>query len=173
MSNSFSFEEIYQLYSKQVFNLCLNYVYNTEDAQDITQETFIAIFQKLNQFQETSSLKTWIYRVTINKCLDFQKSKKTQKRFGIFISLFHSETKEPISELADFNHPGVRMEDKEGMALLFQAIAELSNQQKTAIILTKIEGHPQKEVAEMMNISVKAVESLIQRAKHNISKKIK
>ena len=173
MSHQSSFEELYKLYSKQVYNLCVSYVNNAEDAEDITQETFISIFQKLDQFQETSSSKTWIYRVTINKCLDFLKSRKAQKRFGIFTSLFHQETNKPVFEVADFNHPGVRMENKEEMAILFNVIASLPDQQKTAIILTRIEEHPQKEVAEMMNISVKSVESLLQRAKNNISKKIK
>src|SRR6476619_5147211 len=130
MLKQLSFEELYKLYSKQVYNLSLNYVYNVEDAEDITQETFIAVFQKVEEFQDLSTLKTWIYRIAINKCLDFLKSKKAQKRFGIFTSLFYQETNEPIFELADFNHPGVKMEDKEEIALLFKAIASLPDQQK-------------------------------------------
>ena len=50
MLKQLSFEELYKLYSKQVYNLSLNYVYNVEDAEDITQETFIAVFQKVEEF---------------------------------------------------------------------------------------------------------------------------
>jgi RNA polymerase sigma-70 factor (ECF subfamily) len=64
------------------------------------------------------------------------------------------------------------LEHKEALGKLFKVINELPNKQKTALILHKIEQKSQAEVAEIMNISLKAAESLIQRAKTNLSKKL-
>ena len=72
----------------------------------------------------------------------------------------------------EYNHPGILLEHKEGLDNLFKKINELPDNQKTALILHKIEQKSQAEVAEIMNTSPKAVESLIQRAKTNLSKRI-
>lgn len=167
------FENIFDEYKNIVFNLCLNYVLNPEDAQDITQEVFVKVYQRFHQYNPASaSLKTWICQIAINQSLDFLKSKKTIKRFGFLTSLFHPETNEPIKSALNIDHPGITTEDKEGLENLLTIIYTLPDNQKTAIILTKIEDRSQKEVAEIMNISVKAVESLLQRAKQNIAKKL-
>lgn len=168
------FEEVYNEFKQLVYNLALNYVQHAEDAQDITQEVFVKIYRNFKKYDSaTASLKTWIYQITINHCLDFIRSKKSKKRFGFFSSLFHAESNEPLVEDTDFNHPGVATEDKEEIQQLFNLINELPENQKTALILTKIEDRSQKEVAEIMNTSMKAVESLVQRAKHSLAKKIK
>lgn len=168
-----SFEEIYSQHKNLVYNLCLNYVLNTEDAQDMTQEVFVKVHQRYQQFNPaTASLKTWIYQIAINHCLDFLKSKKTSKRFGFITSLFHQDTNEPKDIAPVIQHPGIAAEDKEGLDRLLLIIYSLPENQKTAIILVKMEDRPQREVAEIMNISIKAVESLLQRAKQTIAKKI-
>ncbi|MFM9839816.1 MAG: RNA polymerase sigma factor [Cyclobacteriaceae bacterium] len=171
MKDEASFEFIFQEYKSLVFNVCLHYVLNREDAQDVAQEVFVKIYHHLHQYNtETASLKTWIYRIAINQSLDFLKAKKTKKRFGFITSLFHSDSNEPIHDVA---HPGIAMEDKESLEGLLVIIQSLPEKQKTAIILTKIEDRPQKEVAEIMDINIKAVESLLQRAKQTIEKKLK
>ena len=70
----------------------------------------------------------------------------------------------------EHNHPGIVLEHKEALEALFKKINDLPDNQRTALILHKIEQKPQAEVAEIMNLSTKAVESLIQRAKTNLSK---
>lgn len=173
MTNEAHFETIYNEHKKLVFNMCLHYVLNPEDAQDITQEVFVKVYQRYHQFDpKAASLKTWICRIAINHCLDFLKSKKTKKRFGFISALFHPETNEPVETTLEVNHPGIAAEDKEGLQTLLQIIYSLPENQKTAIILSKIEDRPQREVAEIMNTSIKAVESLIQRAKQTIQKKL-
>lgn len=167
------FETIYNEHKNIVFNMCLNYVLNPEDAQDITQEVFVKVHQKYHQYNaESATLKTWICRIAINHCLDFLKAKKTKKRFGFITSLFHPETNEPIASVVELNHPGVQTEDKEAIESLLKIIYSLPENQKTAIILSKIEDRPQKEVAEIMDTSIKAVESLLQRAKQSIQNKL-
>ncbi len=165
------FESIYHEYKNLVYNVCLHYVLNREDAQDLTQETFVKIHHHLHQYNsETASLKTWIYRIAINQSLDFLKARETKKRFGFITSLFHLDSSELIHDVA---HPGIAMEDKESLEALLVVIQSLPEKQKVAIILTKIEDRPQKEVAEIMEINIKAVESLITRAKQSIEKKLK
>lgn len=173
MINDAAFESIYNEHKNLVYNLCLQYVLNTEDARDITQEVFVKVYQRYHQHDPAQALlKTWIYRITINHCLDFLKARKSKKRFGFISSLFHTESNEPIEDASHVNHPGIQTEDKEAMQNLMLIIQSLPENQKTAIILTKIEDRPQQEVAEIMNTSVKAVESLLQRAKQTIQKKL-
>jgi RNA polymerase sigma-70 factor, ECF subfamily len=174
MPTETQFKAIYDEYKQLVYNLALNYLQHTEDAQDSTQEVFVKVYQHLEKHDPaTASLKTWIYRITINQCLDHIRSKKTKKRFGFISSLFQKESNEPIHEAIHFDHPGIAAEDKEELQQLFSAINELPENQKTALILTRIEDRPQKEVAEIMNTSVKAVESLLQRAKQTLARKLK
>jgi RNA polymerase sigma-70 factor, ECF subfamily len=163
-----SFRAIYEEYKNLVFNIALHYVQHAEDARDVSQEVFVKIHQSLHKYDSAAaSLKTWIYRITINQCLDFLKARRTKKRFGFITSLFNTKESE---EPARFDHPGIALEDKEELQALFRAINKLPPNQKTALILSKIEDKPQKEIAEIMNLGIKAVESLIQRAKNNLSK---
>jgi RNA polymerase sigma-70 factor (ECF subfamily) len=154
-----------------VYNLALQYVQNREDAKEITQDTFVAIHQSLHRFGGNSSLTTWIYRITINKCLDFIKSQRRKKRFALFTSLFY-ENEDPRADLFTMDHPGVILEQKEKIEILFRHINTLPDSQKTALILSKLENKTQKEIAVIMNLTPKAVESLIQRAKNSLHKKL-
>lgn len=157
-----------------VYNLALHYVQNVLDAQEITQDVFVAIYLSADSFRGASSKSTWIYRITINKSLDFIKAKKRKKRIAQFTSLFFEGSAEPKHFLTDeASHPGIQLENKESLNELFRFLNQLPDQQRTALILHKIEQKSQIEVAEIMNTSAKAVESLVQRAKTNLSKKIK
>lgn len=167
-----NFEEVYKEHSGLVYNLALQYVQNKEDAEEITQDVFVIIHNKLPSFNKNSKLSTWIYRITINRSLDYLKARKRKKRFGFLVSLFHEETAEPRQEVSDFGHPGVLLEHKEELESLFQLINGLSENQKTALILMKVDGRTQNETAEIMKVSAKAVESLVQRAKQNLLNKM-
>lgn len=166
------FEEIYKQFSRLVFNLALQYVQNTEDAEEITQDVFLTVHKSLKLFQQNSEIHTWIYRIAINKSLDFIKAKNRKKRFAFITSLFHDDGNELKNLGHNFNHPGILLEQKEALESLFQHINALPDNQKTALILSKLEQKSQKEVAEIMKLSTKAVESLLQRAKTNLAKKI-
>ena len=165
-------EEIYHKYHKLVYNLALQYVQNKEDAEEITQDTFVSVHQSLHKFNENSQLSTWIYRIAINKSLDYIKAKKRQKRFAIFTSLFNADSDEIKHDAFNFNHPGVLLEQKETVSKIFQLINDLPPNQKTALILSKLEQKSQKDIGEIMEISPKAAESLIQRAKVSLEKKL-
>ena len=164
-----SIEQIYKEYIGLVYNLCLNYLQNTEDAEEVSQDVFVKIFQKHKTFNNKSSLKTWIYRITVNQCLDFLKAKKSKKRFGFVIPIYDNSDSFSYS---DFKHPGILLENKEATEYILKLINELPPNQKTALLLKAIDDLSQKEISAIMNISEKAVESLLSRAKSNLKTKI-
>ena len=156
----------YDKYKSLVYNLALNYSANKEDAEEITQDVFITVFKKMSSFRNESKIETWIFRVTINKSLDYLKSKKRFKRN--FMNEAVSIDQMDQSEYSNFNHPGVLLESKEKVQEIFRCINELSEDYKTVIILLKIENRTYNEVSEIMKISIKAVESLFNRAKKKL-----
>lgn len=163
---SSTLEHIYNQHARSVFNLALQYVQNTEDAQEIAQDVFVAVHEKIDEFRGDAAISTWIYRITVNKSLDFLKKKQRKKRWAKILPFGNTE------EAPHFDHPGVLMEDKEAMENLFRMINALPEQQKTALILSKIEQLSLKEIAEIMGMGTKGVESLLFRAKENLKKKI-
>ena len=156
----------YDKYKSLVYNLALSYSANKEDAEEITQDVFLSVFKKISTFRAESKIETWIYRITINKSLDYLKSKKRFKRN--FINDGVSIDQVSQSELSDFNHPGIVLESKEKIKDIYSCINKLSDDHKTVIILLKIENKTYSEVAKIMKISVKAVESLFIRAKKKL-----
>jgi RNA polymerase sigma factor (sigma-70 family) len=169
-TNKSDFTKLYNEYSILIYNVALNYLQNVEDAEEITQDVFIQLHSSLHKFQEKSTLKTWIYRITINKCLDLIKHKKSQKRFFIFGKKSQNELE--LLNISNFEHPGILLENKEKAALLFGIINELGENQKTAFLLSKVDGLSNPEIATIMKLSISAVESLVFRAKAILKEKI-
>ncbi len=160
-------KEIYVQYADMVYNLALSYVQNAEDAEEITQDVFVKVHLKLNEFEGKSSLKTWVYRITINQSLDFIKLRKSQKRSGTTLRIVNDEDEE-FRMPGHFNHPGVELEHKEATEKIFEAINQLPDNQKTALILKSIEHLSQKEIAQTLQVSEKSVESLLLRARKSL-----
>lgn len=148
-----------------VYNLCLNYLSNTEEAEECTQDVFLKVFNSYDNFEGKASAKTWIYRIAINTSLDYLKKRQRKKWLPFF-------SKDKEVEVVEFNHPGVELEDKEAVENLMQLIHELPQNQRTAILLKSLEGMQQSEIAEVMQITVKSAESLLSRAKANLKKKL-
>lgn len=165
------FQEIYETYKNKVFNTVLGYLQNTEDAEETTQDVFVEIHRSIKSFEGKSSLSTWIYRIAVNKSLDFIKNKNRKKRFAFLSSLF-DESGAIKHDSPDFHHPGVQLEQKENAALLFKAVDQLPENQKTAFILSKVEGLSYAEISEVMQLSISSVESVLFRAKQNLQKKL-
>lgn len=165
-----NFVFIYNQYKVLVYNVALHYLQNVQDAEEITQDVFVQIHNSLASFNEKSSLKTWIYRITINKSLDFIKHKNSAKRFFIFGK--KSENKQEINAISTFEHPGIDLVNKENAEILFKVINELTENQKTAFILSKLDGLSNPEISEIMNVSISSVESLVFRAKSTLKEKL-
>ena len=156
-------------FQHKVFSTCISFVPNKEDAEDIAQEVFVEVFHSIDKFKEASSLSTWIYRITTNKCLEFIRRKNTKKRFAFLQSIFGNEI--PLNKtpyFTEMNHPGIQMENKEVNEILFKAINKLPETQKVAFTLSKIDGLSYEEIGDVMEKSLSSVESLIFRAKKNL-----
>lgn len=162
--NEPAFRWLVDHYHERVYNTVLSLVQNEPDAEDLTQEVFIKVFESVNSFRGEAKLSTWIYRISVHKALDKIKRTKTKKRFAIFVPWMQAETEEP------FYHPGLMLDKKEKGALLFKAIQQLPENQQIAFTLIKVQGLNYEEVSQIMKISVKALESLLSRAKVNLQK---
>lgn len=154
-----------------VFNTAIGIVQNAEDAEDISQEVFVQVYNSISSFKGDSKFSTWLYRITITKSLDHERRKKRKKRFAFVKSIFGEES-EVVVNPPDFHHPGVVMDQKENAAALFKAIDKLPENQKIAFTLHKVEGLSYQEVSEVMKTTVSSVESLMHRAKNNLKKNL-
>lgn len=159
--NQQAFKELYILYKNQVYSTALSYLQQTEDAEEVTQDVFLTVFEKLDTFNRNSKISTWIYRITVNKSLNQIKKRKRNLTTNIELMKSHK---------VDFIHPGVLLENQEKSKYFFAAIDKLDENQKTAIILSYIEDLPRQEVAEIMNNTLKSIEGLLQRGKKNLHK---
>lgn len=154
-----AFRSLYDLYNGKVFNTAISYLQSEQDAEEVTQDVFTSIYRNAGKFKGQASVSTWIYRITVNASLNAIKKKKR----NTFLSLSSFEYDAP-----DFDHPGIVLENKENARALFKAINALPGNQKTAFILSFIEDLQRQQVADIMETSLKAVESLLQRGKKNL-----
>jgi len=154
-----------------VYNLCLNYLHGREDAQEATQDVFVKVHERLSGFKGDASLGTWIYRITINTCLDRLKARNRKKRSLLGWFSLSDEQAERSASLV-FDHPGVAAEDREALERLFAVVDELPDQQKTALLLKTTEDLSMSAIAEVMGLSPKAVESLLSRARANLRQRL-
>ena len=167
-----AFQQLYEATKRRVYNTALGYTRRREDAEGITQDVYVEVFRLLSTFNREATVTTWLYRITVNKSLDFLKHQQRQKRFAFFTSLFNPQTGRPDYEPPEDVHPGVVLESQESAAILFRAIDKLAEKQRTAYILTRVEGLSNVETAKIMAISIGAVESLLQRATENLRKQL-
>lgn len=156
-----------------VFNMALNHLQNREEAEELTQDVFVKVHAKLPGFSGRSSIRTWIYRITVNQCLDRLKARKRKKRSGLRLRFSGNDDHDPYAAKPDYDHPGVLLEDREAVHALFTLIDTLPPRQRSLLILKAADGLEQQEIAAIMGLSVKAVESLLSRAKANLKQKMK
>lgn len=166
-----AFRSIVESWKDMVYNTSLGILQNVEDAEDITQEVFLQVYESIENFKGESKFSTWLYRITISKSMDHIRKKNRKKRFA-FIQSLVGVNNEVIHEPPDFNHPGVLLDKKENAGKLFKSIDSLPENQKVAFILNKLEGLSYQEVSEVMQTSLSSVESLLHRAKSNLRKKL-
>ena len=167
-----AFKTVVEKYQEMVYSTTLSIVQNEADAEDITQDVFVQVYQSVNEFKGNSKFSTWLYRISIAKALDHEKRKRRKKRFAIVQSFFEHRNgahDHPV----EFNHPGVLLDNKEKAGELFKALQLIPEKQRIAFMLNKIEGLNNSEIAEIMDTSFYAVESLVARAKISLREKLK
>ncbi|MFZ1369638.1 MAG: RNA polymerase sigma factor [Ferruginibacter sp.] len=166
-----AFTKLVDEYQDMVYNTALGIVQQADDADDITQEVFIQVYQSISSFKGDSKFSTWLYRIAVSKALDHEKKKKRKKRFGFVQSLFGGDGEEQVHPV-EFDHPGIQAEKKESAAALFRALKQIPDNQRIVFTLHKLEGQGNREIAAIMNTSLQAVESLMSRAKASLKKEL-
>jgi RNA polymerase sigma-70 factor (ECF subfamily) len=141
----FNFKEIYKQHSKYVFNVALSVLKNTKDAEDIMQDVFIKFFENMDNFRGEANIKTYLYKMTINKSIDYirKQAGRREKLVKIFETNIKSETQTLV---------------------LNDLLDKLTMNEKLPLILSEIGGFSYKEIAEILNIKIGTVKSRINRS---------
>jgi len=158
-------------FQNKVFRTCLGFVQNTDDAADLTQDVFLAVLESLGSFRNEAQLSTWVYRIAVNKSLNHLKKKKTRSIIQSFDIQFFK--KDQIESHEHVHNPTIETENQlEASRMLKYAIGKLPENQRIAFTLSKYEELGSNKIAEIMDITVSAVDSLLHRAKLNMRKSL-
>ena len=170
MNDREAFRQLVEQYKDKVVNTCFGFVHQKEDAEDIAQDVFIEAWLSYPKFRGESSLSTWLYRIAVNKSLDALRKQKTKKYIGLFKNLLHISD-ESVDNLKHTEpNPLQQIEQYEREQALYKALDKIPVNQKIAITLSKFEDLSMKEIADVMETSESAVESLLSRAKVSLRK---
>jgi RNA polymerase sigma-70 factor (ECF subfamily) len=168
-----AFRILVERYQSSVLNVCYRILSNEQDAEDITQDVFVMVYRKAESFRGESGLSTWLYRIAVNLSLNRLRKRKWDRLFGI-LTLSEAESGETADtmEAPEQDRPDRQLEARERSKVLADVLNTLPDKQRVAIILHKIEGLSHQEIAEILQISLSSVESLVHRAKRNLQKKL-
>jgi RNA polymerase sigma-70 factor, ECF subfamily len=167
IGNPIAFNALVGQYDSRVVNTCYRFLLNQQDAEDIAQEVFIEVYQSIKSFRSDAKLSTWIYRIAVTKSLDELKKRKRQKRFAALSKLLHLD--EVAHWLSGGSMPDKGVQQDEKMEEIIVVLNALPDNQRVAFTLSKIDGYTNPEIADIMSTTVIAVESLIKRAKKQVS----
>lgn len=171
-----SFDEIFARYRSMVFNLALRILGDREEALDVSQDVFFTIYRKLHRFRGESSLKTWIYRIAINRASNRCRWWNRLRRRGT-ISLDEHLSKGDSRTFSDSLDAGKGTPEE---ALLVQEIRvqiervlqRLPVQQRIAVIMRDVDGLPYEEIAALLHVSLGTVKSRIARGREELKRRL-
>lgn len=170
--NQAIFCQLVEKYQQKIVHTCYGIIGNMDDARDIAQDVFVDIWQKIDSFRGDSSLSTWIYRIAINKSLNFKKHIHHQQLIDR-IELWMGFKEEENVDEKHAMHTCFEVESSEIADVFRKALNTLPENQRTAFTLCKFEEFSYQEISEIMKLSLSSIESLIHRAKDNMQKKLK
>jgi RNA polymerase sigma-70 factor (ECF subfamily) len=163
--NAEAYGELVGRYQDKIFTLVSSKVPAREDALDLTQEVFIKAHGAIGRFREDAVFYTWIYRIALNACIDFNRRRlRMQEPFSLDGEILAESGYEPVDE-SPWRNPERVLENKELRAELRRAIDALSEPLRMAVVLHDVEGLSQKEIAELMKCPLGTVKSRIQRGR--------
>jgi RNA polymerase sigma factor (sigma-70 family) len=164
-----AFRRLVELYQNRVYNTAMGFLRSEQNAEDVSQEVFITVYEAVGKFRGDAALATWLYRITVTKSLELIRKQRRKKRLGRIFGLFDQKQ---AWNIAGYDHPGTTLEDRETAQALFRAIDNLPENQRIAFTLHKLEGLNHEAISQIMQNSVGAVESLIHRANQNLRKNL-
>ena len=158
-----AFELLYQTNQKRVFSVALNFFGGRRElAEDVTQQVFLKIFKKITEFRGDAEFTTWIYRITVNVCIDEQR--KMRRFFSV--ENFFGEFR--VKKTQD-----KKFEQKEISVEVQKAIATLKPKYRLPILLKYSEGLSYREIAEILDCSIGTISSRLNRGHKLLAGKLK
>ena len=170
-----SFKLLVERHKLSVLNMCLRFTGRQEEAEDLAQDVFLRIFQAAPRYQETAAFTTYLYRVTMNVCLNYQRRKKILRFFSLDKQSDNGSAETNFHyarRIASDDKPDIEIERMETSEIVQDAIDSLPENQKIAVIMFRYLNLSYQEIAEILDTSVSAVESRLHRAKLNLKKKL-
>ena len=165
-----AYESLILQYQQPVYNLVCRLMNDRLDAADVVQEVFLKIFRSIGSFRGNSSLKTWIYRITVNEAYNhrrwFSRHQRQEVSFGSEDGVAFSEDHLTAPGRSPFDYTA----DGETRALVERALAELNPNFRAAVVLRDIEDLSYEEIAEVLEISLGTVKSRILRGREALRK---
>ena len=170
-----SFDAVYALFERKVFNVIYRLVGDFDDAEDLTQETFVNAHRAFDRFRGEAAVYTWLYRIAVNVCKNRFKHEKRASRVRM------DSLDEPVMgeegpmqrEVPDDSlNPYRAVESRELKDVIHRAIQELAPEYRVPIVLREIDQLSYAEIAEVMQIPVDTVKTRIFRARGLLRKKL-
>lgn len=165
--DSSAFERLIEPLEGRIYAVALRMCGNREDAQDCMQESMIRIYRALSSFKGQSSFSTWIYRITMNTCLDELRRRKARRSTSLDTLLDSGWS--PTDETDTPERHAIQSEQRR---TLEHAIAELPEDMRAAVVLRDIQGLAYDEIASALNVNVGTVKSRISRGRERLREKL-
>ena len=154
-----AYDRLVEIYQTRVYGLIYNMTGNREDAEDLTQDVFIRAYKALPKFSGRSSFYTWIYRIAVNRTINFLKQRNRVKRLSLDDVDLGLERDPAYVEISGRNSPARDLSITELQERLNKALQTLSEKHRTVVVLHDIQGVPHEEIARMLHCSPGTVRS--------------
>jgi RNA polymerase sigma-70 factor (ECF subfamily) len=154
-----AYDQLIRRYQERVYSTVYHMTSNHEDANDLTQEAFIKAYRALSSFKGDSSFYTWIYRIAINKTINFLKQRKNKNQMSLNDMDIHLENDPDMVALISDRTPRRELNLTELQEKLNEAMQKLSESHRLVVALHDIQGLPHEEIARLMECNVGTVRS--------------
>ncbi len=171
-----AFRELVERYQRKIVAVALGMVNNTDDALEIAQETFVRAFQSLDKFKGEASFYTWLYRIVVNRAIDFRRRERRHPTVNLEDrggAAGEGGSYEDILKEERPTDPYQQTQAREIGDRLAAAIGELTPDHKAVILLREVEGLSYDEISRVMHCSKGTVMSRLHYARKKLQKKLK
>jgi RNA polymerase sigma-70 factor (ECF subfamily) len=166
-----AFEELWLKYEQRVFNHCLRMVGDEQESQDLTQDVGVKVIRNIKNYEHTYAFYTWLYRITVNCCIDFLRKKR---RHAPEISLTPNSDDDAPDQMREHNirdetfMPDKTLLNLELSNVMNQAIGQLSEKLRAIIVLKEVDGFSYEEISDILDCSRGTVKSRLFRARERL-----
>jgi RNA polymerase sigma factor (sigma-70 family) len=154
-----AYDELVQRYQQRIYATIYHMTANHEDANDLAQDSFIKAYQALKSFKGGSSFYTWLYRIAVNKTINFLKQRKNKQHFSLNDLDFQTENNPDLVALISHKTPLREVGLTELQKKLNEALLKLSEPHRMVVVLHDVQGQSHEEIAEIMDCNIGTVRS--------------